>query len=468
MKHWSPFKNLQRSVPRRQRWIDPRIQQLEVRSLLTGVVSIALSAQGDFTLLGDSGHNLVEVFVDSDGIRVAGFDETSISFGGNTFEAGTEVSIPFDGTVINQFVAMLRDGNDGLFLTLADDVSVTVAGDAVIGMDSGDDDVEVLIGEGASLRIGGGVEIRGFSGNDTIEIFGAGLLRVNNDFVINASSGSDDVLVDVGTLIVSGSFEVDTGLDDDEMQLFFEGAQLDDVRLQAGSGSNTVRFVTETDGEVRIDGSLVIRAAEGLDTLVLGVASELNSLLDEPVFDDLSSDGGPEIAIGRDLDILTGGGADVIVVAGVAVDRDFVLISGPGNDLIAATDLKSGRDLLLNTKSGDDRVFAVNVGANRHLTVDTGTGNDHMVVQNLQLADITGRINVQFGSGSDKLGVSGDVTIGDEVISVRIDGGAGMDDLFAPAEVAFSSFSFRRTFAGDDFAAIADAVIQDVLEALSV
>jgi len=466
MSPWSPLKKLRRSFQRRTQ-LPTHVQQLEVRALPAGVVTVTLSEAGDFTILGDSSNNLVEVFVDDGEIRVAGFDETSISFGGSTFEAGTEVNIPFEGSVINQFVAMLRDGNDGFFVTIADGVSVTVAGDVIIGMDSGDDDVEVLIGEGASVRIGNGINLRGASGNDTIEIFGAGLLRVNDDFVINTSTGSDEVLIDVGTLTVFGRFEVDTGLDDDEILVFLENAQLDDVRLQGSSGNNTIQFVTEGDGSVRVNGTLAVRSAEGNDTLVLGVASELNSLLDEAVFDDLSSEGGPDVTVGRDLDIVTGGGADVILVAGITANRDFLLISGPGNDLIAATDLEAGRDLILNTKSGHDRIFAINVSASRNLTVDTGAGDDQMVVQNLQFAEMTGRITVQFGSGNDKLGVLGGVAIGDEVISARFDGSAGMDDLFGPAQVAFSSFSFRRTFIDDDFTASADTIIEDILEILS-
>ncbi len=453
-----------RRFARRRAGLPPvEIQQLETRILPAGVVSILADANGNVTVTGDSASNIVEIVIDGAGVRATGFDGTRIRFDGNTFAEGEEVQLPLQET--NQMRVALKGGNDGFFLTIDGERNVTVAQNVTIELSSGDDDVEISIAEGSSLDVRGAVVIDGSSGNDTIEIFGAGFLSVEKAFDIKAGTGNDAVLVDVGSLDVFDNFTVNGNFGNDVISLFLEDASLGDVRIQTGSGNNKVEFVVE--GEyAEVDGSLVVEGGSAVDTVVIGGTAALNELLDDGVFDDLN--GGNEFYVGRDLLVSTGSGADVVVLAGVSVTRDLSVATGSSDDVIAASDLEAGQDVNFRTDAGNDRVFADTIDAGRHLRVDTGAGNDDLVLEDLFLGDATGLVDIKMGAGNDDFAVRGETTIGGGVISIKVSGGTGIDDLLGPEVFAEVATSFEGELGDENVDDIVDAIIDDILDVLVV
>jgi hypothetical protein len=143
--------------------------------------------------------------------------------------------------------------------------------------------------------------------------------------------------------------------------------------------------------EIRIvDGDLVVRGKAGTGTTVNGGTG-------------VTCEGVGSLA--GSLVAALGGGADLLDVVGVSVGRDVAITSdglfppANGDDQVLLDQMAIGRDLTVLTGGGKDAVLVERTTIADDATIATGTGDDRLAIVDVTFGD---RLTVDLGSGADR------------------------------------------------------------------
>lgn len=160
-----------------------------------------------------------------------------------------------------------------------------------------------------------------------------------------------------------------------------------------------------------------------------------------------------------DLEINSGGGADVVTVDRIAVRDDVTINTEDGNDSVSFKgtvgnlgDVDGGNnDLTINTGARADNVLVRNTFVRDDVSINTGADNFTDVVDML-FANIGDDTNISTGAGSDivrisDVGFNDDLTIntGDGNDAVTLDR-CQVDEFFANLGAGTDSLTLRGTF----------------------
>lgn len=297
------------------------IQQLEPRTLLTGTVTLALSAAGDISVTGDSKDNNVTVEVDSGGIHVTGLSGTSLRYGKMIHAAGDTVTLPM-ASVIRDLRVDMKGGNDTL--TIADS---------------------------AGINIGRNVEISTGAGNDKVVIStNGGQINVGNDLSINTGPGNDAV-----------------GLADAEK---FAGVTDAATLLAVADDTGT-----EMSQQIRVGRDLNITTGGGNDTVgVAGVEAGRNANLNTGAGrGDIL--GVSNLRAGRNLDLNLG---DTNALQNVTVAGTIKVRSGASNDRFVVDRIHAG-SVDVNLQGGNDQLaIGADVVVTGRVNINGGAGKNSL------------------------------------------------------------------------------------------
>lgn len=382
--------------------------------------------EGDNTIIGDAGDNLLSGFGGND--RILG------RAGNDTLEGGDGQDTLFGETGADSLFG--GDGDDRLFVDIDDVLIDGGAGfDRVIVRDSRDFSIDqaatgierVDAGAGNDTLDASGLTGRamqfGNAGNDTLT-GGAGhdLLRGGEgDDLIRGNAGNDALFGDAGVDALYGGAGNDRLYVDVEDSVIDGGAGFDQIVVQTSAGFSIDQAATSIEradgnaGDDRFDASAVNERVlhfgkGGNDTLIGGAGNDFQrgGDGDDSIFggagnDNLFGDAG--------ADALSGGDGD----DRLNIDRDDTVIEGG-----------AGFDRVVFRDTSD---FSIDLAATGVERVDSGIGNDV-----LDGSGLTGR-SVQTGNaGDDNLigGTANDFLRGGDGDDL-IEGGAGNDVMFGDA-----------------------------------
>lgn len=340
--------NLDRNAKR----LTTYVESLERRQLLAGNVTATITGAGDLVINGDSGDNLIGVFVHASGaVDVVGYDGTTVDDFGL---AGSQIS----GDIrIN-----LKGGDDDLHFSGAMNDDVPVDDVRVVG-GSGNDTIYMSYLSG----ITGNVNIVGGAGNDDIR---PAYLNFAGDLTISTGGGTDLASV-FGS--VAEEITINTGSDVDRVRIAYSTSE-GRITISAGSGENGIAL-----HGVESNGPLTIRSGGGADQININAAYTVN---------------------GSDLVISSGGGDDAIEIQNSVVTGKLDMKTSGGNDTadVKYSQLAASK---VNTGSGNDALsfFESDAGA---LNLVMAGGNDA-----LSLINTTGNGSANGSSGSDGLSIGG-------------------------------------------------------------
>ncbi len=358
--------------------------------LLTGSVTATFS-KGSLLLLGDSAANDVSIQI--------GTVPGRVSIIGNN---GTRIKGPSTGTVAGNLTIDLGAGNDTVVVTGdqdplrtdephsklklaqlrivtgdgADEVSVEdvrVRGTFVIDTGKGDDS------PGFTNSWAGSVSITTGDGNDRVGFGGFGERDVPDPLLINGAftvdtGGGRDIVESFGKAAVSGLTRINTGADDDTVELTAYGndeySPFHDLKIDTGSGDdratltgiatqstsiqtgagNDAVYLGGLSGAVRIHGPLSVNTGDGNDGIYVG------GLTPNVVYPKFVSefDGKVTFSTGNGSDFLSldrpssfygpvtaamGAGKDTVELGrhfgGLTIDGSLLLNMGTNNDKVS-------------------------------------------------------------------------------------------------------------------------------------
>jgi hypothetical protein len=317
------------------------IQQLESRQLPTGIVSVAVTTEGDVIVTGDNASNQVDLNVDANGFHVRGLSGTSVRYRGTTVAAGTTVRLQTPLPVRDIRINM-QAGNDTVNLNTRS--SLNVGRNATINLGSGNDTLDV--NAYAGLAVTGIASVSGEAGNDRIAIHSrGGLLNFKSSLTINGGSEDDAIRVA------------------DELQF----GSLTEASAFLGIANNST---TAGSQRVRVAGDLNVLTNTGNDSIaVLGVEARGNSNINAG--DQVDRVGINNLRVGGSLAVNASENtalANTTVVGAIAVRGTAV------NDRVALRNLAAG-SVDLNLLEGDDQLTvsgAFNVRGSARLNGGTG------------------------------------------------------------------------------------------------
>ena len=379
-----------RPKARQQRRVLPyEVQQLEVRTVPTGVVTLTQTASG-LNITGDVQSNRIQIDVLSTGTTIRAIDDdTVIRVGKVLYPAGTTLTIDTDATFLGNLTIDMKGGDDILVVNVGS-----------------------LESEPPPVILGGGPNIT--SGDFTESL-------VQGNLSITMGAGNDDVALDVanGHFTVTGNATVDLGSGDDLLvaaplnefgdgesglgDFFFGGfGGFDDFPEEVNTVHDLVHFYVNEIGGVEVKGNLKVLAGAGNDGVGLfGVETGRDLSVDLGAGHDLF--GAAIIGAGRNLDLNAGSGDDDAVLFFAAAGGKTTLNMGAGNDILLALFLESNRDVSVNMGAGDD-VLLIGLlapGPNAVTTLDGGSGTDAISTESfgggegLVVADIAPRTTVK-------------------------------------------------------------------------
>lgn len=273
---------------------------------------------------------------------------------------------------------------------LQNHVSTTINGEnqtlVVAGVKSG---VVIRLGDGGNgLRIGntprdssvppatqvalpGRISIGSGSGADDIRLY----LKNGKQIFVNSGDGADYVQLSASTVknltLNSDPVRAEgvTPAGADDWVLITNLKSSGEVKVTSGIGDDDI----DIKGHCRIDGSLLVDLGAGADLLKFVGATTTSFLM-----------------LNGRTTVLGGSGADGIIMNTVSISGTF------------GADLGDGGDTLLTIRLTSSSIF----------TVEFGQGNDFV---QFRTADLAG-VDLDGGSGVDKLERTSDSDLGDEVI----------------------------------------------------
>jgi hypothetical protein len=201
--------------------------------------------------------------------------------------------------------------------------------------------------------------------------------------------------------------EVDVFADGDQVNDTFEGVR--NIRI-IGNSDDDVVFV----GAVEISGNLRVETGAGEDFV------GLNGSFGKNVNVNLGRDGdfdtvfvADELHVGRNLDIRTGDGGSVVDFFGeVEVGKNLNVRTGDGDDSLYAGysgAVSVGGNAKANTDGGDDFVGIYELfSAGKNVNLNLGNGDDYVYAEEVSL----GKATINGHRGEDTLETFGDVEIG--------------------------------------------------------
>ena len=208
-----------------------RVESLERRRLLAGDVAVEV-VDGDLVVTGDDLDNEITIEQTGSGeYEVTGLDGTTVN---------GETDFVAEG-VDDDFRISMGGGGDSVSVI----GETTVPDDLEIETGAGDDDVEIR----DAVHVGDDVEIETDGGKDTVRIGGGG-----------GDEGDD------GGVRIDGETEIETGADDDSVDIRNNVDIGDDLEIETDDGMDTVRIVGG-EGGVRVDGETEIETDDGDDTV---------------------------------------------------------------------------------------------------------------------------------------------------------------------------------------------------------
>lgn len=397
-------------------------------TITTGVDADIVSFLGDtVSLLGNvtinTGTGSDEVSFESEIVEIGNFQtETPVA---KSLKINTDASpdyVSFDTELFATGSVEINTGNDADYVdiefeeffseetfasSISEDVGNSILGSLRINTGADDDGDEVFIRFDMDYGIKGNLEIATGDGSDYVEVVGA-----------------------EGVAVIRGDLKLDTGASSDMAALIAE------------------------DGDIIVKGNLDVKLGGDDDCFVAGSS---DVILDNE-FQDAS------FVVEKNTTVLGGAGDDAITLAGIETGTEMtngnLTVSGEdGDDVIGGTGLKITGNLVVNGGKGNDLIGAGNsefhsFTVDGTTTVDAGEGNDTVLVRSVTF---NGNINVQLQAGNDNLAAV-DLTIGEDVSSVVLNGGAGTnlkatDELTGATVTNFSADPYENAEADGDLLA---------------
>lgn len=351
------LRSLRPNVRRQRRAFPNEAQQLEVRMVPTGVVTLAQTAVG-LKITGDVHNNRVQIDVMSDGATIRAIDEdTIIRVGKVDFAPGTAVSLGSSASFLGNLAIDLKQGDDVLVVNVGeiddeespsisagDATDTVISGNLSIIMGAGNDDVALVI-ENGSISIGGNATVDLGSGNDH-------LLAVPYDEFFSGGEG--------GLGFLGGFFGIGDEFPED----------VDTTR-------EVVDLVVNEFGGLKVTGNLSVIAGAGNDAVgMTGVVAGRDLSVNMGAGEDLF--GATIVGAGRDLNLTAGSGHDDALLYGAYSGRKTTLNMGAGNDVLLAYGIQSAKDVLVSMGAGDDVLLIafLTPGPTAITTLDGGSDRD--------------------------------------------------------------------------------------------
>ena len=403
-------------------------------SVTIGTATHNVSVSADLDILTGSGNDAVNV----DSLTL-GNSSGSLSIhtgAGNdtvTLAANGNISVP-GGSV---FIDTGDGANDGVSIGSAH--TVTISKDLFIHTGTGSDSVSLdsLVATDVNVNTG--------TGTDSISVAQNHGVTVHGDVYLQGDAGQKTILVGsvTGPVAIDGNLNITTGSGSDSTTLNFltVGSVKGNLTINTGSGDDTVKLATAGDVTVP-HGSASINTGDAstIDSVTIGSATH-------------------SVSLSGDLDLLTGGGDDAVVLDLLTVGTiagSLTINTGGGSDTVTVA---GNADVNVPTGSvfidtGDGINDAVLIGAGHTVTIaedlfiHTGTGSDIVSLDALVATDV----NVNTGAGSDSINVAQNlgVTIHGDV---SLQGGAGQKTILigsASGAVAIDGNLNVTTGSGND------------------
>lgn len=298
------------------------VQQLESRTLPTGMVAVAVTATGDIIFTGDANPNSIDVVVDAAGVHVTGRSGTAIKFQNQTVAAGTAVTFQ-EPAVIRDVRVNLQAGNDSIKLSSRTALNIT----RNLVMDTGLGNDNIAVHAFAGITAAGDVRISTGVGNDKVNVeSNGGLIHVKNNLTVDTAAGSDSVRL------------------------------ADAVKFRLVDDAASLTAVVDNSGialrqKIRVGGHLNVTTGAGIDTVaVLGAEVHGNANLNTSVDRDVV--GVSNFRVGGNFNLSS---ADTAAVQNLTVAGAFTIRGGDVNDRVAIDKTHAG-SLYVNLLDGNDQL----------------------------------------------------------------------------------------------------------------
>lgn len=295
------------------------VQPLEARSLLTGIVTVAISGQS-VTVTGTDSNDDVEIVFSPDKIAISGDHGTKIKFNGVVSD---QADLP-NGTVAKDLVVNMKGGNDMVqIVTDESNGNVRQIGrDLKIDMGSGNDHL-VVSTETGSLSIGGRLNVTLGAGDDCFiggqydaireALYGDGnpshdQFRVHGDVSVQGNAGNDKI--GLAGMEIGGSLSLDGGDQNDEMGISDMNIY-GKLNVSGGNGNGNDDFASEL---LNIQGKTTIDMGNGDDRVAF--------------------EGGPSGQSQMEVNISMGAGNDRLAIAS-DITVNGKMDGGSGRDQVA-------------------------------------------------------------------------------------------------------------------------------------
>lgn len=203
----------------RNRKIGMGLQQLEDRRLMAGDVAVYLDS-GDLKIIGDAGHNRVDITTINGQIRVTG-----TQYLGNTTINGQNIPFLINANLVDDLIVDMNGGNDRVMVNQLH-LNATSHADLVIDTDDGDDLVGIYNSSARDLD----VDTHGH--NDDVIVSGSHFSR---DLKVELGSGDDEL--DLYSAQAGRHIKADGETGHDDVAIQFSVAA-DELYVRLGSGND--------------------------------------------------------------------------------------------------------------------------------------------------------------------------------------------------------------------------------------
>lgn len=333
------------------------VQELESRTLPTGIVTASVSAALDVSLTGDDGNNEVHVAIDNGLLKLTGLNGTSIKVGNVVTPAGTAVTLQN---------ALFRDLN--------------------VNLENGNDLITTNIDEAIVLR---NVNINMGAGNDTVALDTSAAVTLTGSLLIHTDKGNDFVRVSASVAVnVTGSLGINTGPGNDQVAL------VDTGKFNTVVGPTVAATITQLQAVLN-------------DTLIAG-NQNINVTGDINVFTERGSDSVELLGVEAGRDILVDMGSsdgEATLASNVRAGRNLGFANG---DYHSLDNLFAGQYFGIRSGGGNDVVLLDNTSAGKNIDIYLGAGNDSISIGAGVAA--TGTLRVEGEAGKDQIKVAAGVT----------------------------------------------------------
>ena len=166
-------------------------------------------------------------------------------------------------------------------------------------------------------------------------------------------------------------------------------------------------------------------------------------------------------AAARKLVIWLGNGNDLVEFRNVKTSRDIRITMGGGDDIVSVEDVVAGRDLKVWGNDGDDLFAAADLHTKRKFQIDMGIGDDQCILAGS--VDVGKTTKVYLRGGDDVFAAVPAESNADAGFRrrLKLDAGAGNDQVVFDANVTLQKRSMLSGGAGDDAFQQGDATLHN-------